>query len=101
MGQVIWTAHARQDLKEVVEHIAHDSRAYAESFGLRILEKVGRLEQFPESGPIIPEVPEGKVRHIVVGNYRVLYRKVDEGVAVLAVVHGARLVDPEGIPGNS
>ena len=94
MAQIVWTERARQDLKEIVEYISRDSKAYAQSFALNLRERVGRLEALPESGPLISEDPERAVRHVIVGNYRVLYLYLKDRVAILSVVHGARAMGP-------
>lgn len=93
MGKIIWTDRARFDLQEIVEYISRDSKAYARSFALRLRQRVGPLENFPESGAVIPENPQGSIRRIVVGNYRILYRTVPEGCLILTLVHGARRLD--------
>ena len=72
MAEIVWTQRARLDLKEIVDYISRDSKAYAQSFGLQIREKIDRLATFPESGPLIPEDRSGVIRQITVGNYRVL-----------------------------
>ena len=94
MAGIVWTARARQDLKEILEYIARDSRAYAQSFALRLRKKVGRLSDFPESGRLIPEDPELGIREVLVENYRVLYRFALGRVVILTVVHGARRMGP-------
>ena len=94
MGEIVWTERARLDLQKIVEYISRDSRAYAQSFALRLRKTVGRLEDFPESGAVIPEDPRGIVRRVVVGNYCILYRTTLKGVVILTVIHGARKLDP-------
>jgi addiction module RelE/StbE family toxin len=94
MAQIVWTERARLDLKEIVDYISRDSKAYAQSFALLIGQKVGRLEAFPESGPVIPEDRAGRIRQITVGNYRILHRLSGSEVQILAVVHGARHLGP-------
>jgi toxin ParE1/3/4 len=94
MAQIVWTGRARRDLQEIIEYISRDSKAYAQSFALQLREKVGRLEAFPESGPVISEDPERLVRQITAGNYRILYLYSKEKVAILTVVHGARNLGP-------
>ncbi len=94
MAQVVWTEQAKQDLKEIIEYIARDSKAYAQSVGLQISERIGRLGSFPESGPVIPEDRTRRTRQITIGNYRVLYRHSEGEVQFLAVVHGARYLGP-------
>ena len=94
MGQIAWSERAIQDLKEIVEYISRDSKAYAQSFALQIREKIERLGTFPESGPVIPEDRSGSIRQITVGNYRVLYRHSKADVFIVTVVHGARNIEP-------
>ena len=93
MGELVWTERARQDLKEIIEYISRDSKAYAQSFALRLRRKMDRLSEFPESGAVVREDPDGMIRHIIVGNYRILYRPSSAHVHVLTVVHGARRLD--------
>ncbi|MBI3856027.1 MAG: type II toxin-antitoxin system RelE/ParE family toxin [Planctomycetes bacterium] len=47
MAQIVWTEAARQDLRDIVECISRDSKAYARSFALHLSEKVERLQAFP------------------------------------------------------
>jgi toxin ParE1/3/4 len=94
VAQIVWTERARQDIQEIIEYISRDSKAYAQSFALQLREKVDRLEAFPDSGAVIPEDRSGRIRHVLVGNYRVLYRGSEGEVAILTVVHGARNLGP-------
>ena len=94
MGQIAWSHRAIQDLREIVEYISRDSKAYAQSFALQIREKTERLATFPESGLLIPEDRSGSIRQITVGNYRILYRHSKADVVIVTVVHGARNIEP-------
>lgn len=94
MAQIAWSNRAIEDLKEIVEYISRDSKAYAQSFALQIREKVDRLGIFPESGPVIPEDRSGSIRQITIGNYRVLYRHSKADVIIVTIVHGARNIEP-------
>jgi len=94
MGEIAWTERARQDLQEIVEYISRDSKAYAQSFALRLRKRIDRLSPFPESGRLIPEHPESGIREVLVENLRVLYRFAEGRVVILTVVHGARNVEP-------
>lgn len=38
-----------------------------------IFARVGQLEQFPESGRIVPKVGKSGIREILFGNYRIIY----------------------------
>ena len=52
-----------------------------------------RLEIFPQSGRIVPELQLEMMREIIFGNYRIVYRLRKEEVEVLIVFHAARLFD--------
>lgn len=94
MAEIVWTARARQDLLEIVRFISRDSKAYAESFALRLRKSVDRLSIFPESGRFVPEDPEKRYREVLVGNYRVLYTLRTGQVVIMTVIHGARRLEP-------
>jgi addiction module RelE/StbE family toxin len=90
MAAVRWTVGAREDLREIVEHIAADSPTYARAMAMRILGSVKRLRAHPALGRVVPEYEDESIRELIVGNYRVVYRVEGRRVGVLAVVHGAR-----------
>ena len=96
MAQVIWTGQAVEDLRQIHEFIARDSKHYASVTIRKIRSAAGRLRDFPESGGVVPELPESPYRMVLVGHYRVVYRYVPAKklVLILAVIHGSRLLPP-------
>jgi plasmid stabilization system protein ParE len=50
----------------------------------------------PAAGRIVPELGDEKVRERFLYSYRVIYEVQDEQVAVLAVLHGRRLLESIG-----
>ncbi len=90
MARLRWTAHARDDLQSIAEHIRRDSPQAAMATVERLLSSANRLALFPESGRVCPEFREGPYREVVSGQYRVIYRLDGEIVYVTAVVHAAR-----------
>lgn len=92
MAEVAWTASAVQDLRQIYQFISRDSERYAGLTVERIRGVVGRLATFPLSGRMVPELPAGTYREVIVGRYRAIYRYQTEAdlVLVLAVVHGSR-----------
>ena len=94
MAEVRWTTQAAADLELIAEFIAHDSPHYASLFVIDVLAAVERLVRFPESGRIVPEKNDSKVREIILGNYRIVYRWRAEVTEILMIHHGARLLDP-------
>ena len=62
----------------------------AARFRQRTEEALRRLEQFPESGRVIPEFPELPYREVIVAPYRFYDRSQETTVWVVAVWHGAQ-----------
>ena len=58
MGKVIWAPSALEDVNSIAEYIARDSVDRAALFAVRLIEATDRLEDFPLSGRIIPEIGE-------------------------------------------
>ena len=101
MAKVIWTAPAVEDLRQIHQFIAKDSKQYAAITVRSLRGAAERLRNFPESGRPVPELPGSRYREVIVSPYRVIYRYAEEKnrVWVLAVVHGSRLLPP--IEGSS
>lgn len=95
MVQIRWTPQAADDLDAIAEYIARDSSHFAGLVVADILQAVDRLTDFPDSGRIVPEVGNKSIREVLLGSYRIIYRRGNEAVEMLTVHHGARLLDPE------
>ena len=91
MTRVIWTRGAVEDVEAVKAYVARDSVRYATLLAERIVAAVDRLESFPESGRMVPEVGDESIREIIHGAYRIVYRIKAESVEVVTVHHAARL----------
>lgn len=87
---VFWTDPAIRDLEAIQDYIARDSDVYANDLVASILDEVQRLELFPEIGRTTPEANSPKVRELLYGNYRIIYRILQETVQILTVIHGSR-----------
>lgn len=51
---------------------------------------IDRLQEFPNSGRIIPEISNPGCREIIYGSYRIMYRVYDDAVWITSIVHGSR-----------
>jgi toxin ParE1/3/4 len=87
---VTWSKPARNDLKQIHDHISIDSKYYAKVVTRTIAEKADNLAEFPFFGRVVPEIDDPNVREIFVYSYRLIYEVKEGGVQVLAVVHGKR-----------
>ena len=92
MTRVIWTRQAVDDVEAIKTYVARDSDRYAGLLVERLVAAVGRLDLFPQSGRVVPEVGDESLREVIYGNYRVVYRLQAESVEVVTVYHAARLL---------
>ena len=87
--KIIWSPKARQDLNYIVEIIARDKKTVSLRWAQTVYKKVSRLQRFPSSGRIVPELNRAEIREILVGSYRIVY-KVSSQISILTLFHGAR-----------
>ena len=92
MSKALWMPSALDDLRIIQEFIARDSVYYAKKFVDEAFRATERLEIFPESGRIVPEIGLPTLREIVYGSYRIIYELIQNRVHVVAVIHGKRLL---------
>ena len=91
MVEVIWTAQAYNDLREIHEFIAHDSNKLAEYVSDKIYGRTLILQIFPVIGRVVPEINDAKIRELIEGKFRTVYEILDEEVILIqAVRHGSR-----------
>ena len=95
MTAVVWTEPAVADLNSIHSYIAHDAEIYADAQIQAIFEAADRLERFPRSGRVVPELEDEATREFIVGTFRVIYHVTGETVRILTVLHCAqRFHDP-------
>jgi len=92
MVRIEWTDHSLEDLNEIHEYIARDSKNYANLFVKKIYETVQKLKDFPNIGRVVPEGNNPSVREVIFQNYRIIYRKMNNYVEIITIIHGSRLL---------
>lgn len=85
MTELIWSPQALRDLEGIRAYIALDSSQYADLTVRRVLAAVERLRAFPESGRIVPERNTPDIREVIVGRFRVVYRRKAGAVEIVTV----------------
>lgn len=90
MTRIEWTEPAVSDLENIHDYIARDSPEYADAVIERLVLSTDQLISFPESGRLVPESTNPKIRELLIQSYRVIYRLKKGTVQILAVVHGER-----------
>jgi plasmid stabilization system protein ParE len=86
---------AERDIDEAWRFISEDSLQAAISFVRQLEERVSTLETFPARCPLIPEndLIGTQYRHLIYGDYRMIFRIEAKVVYVLRIIHSARLLD--------
>lgn len=95
--KIIWSPLAVERVSEIATYIAEDNTAAAEKWLDEVFTKVGSLQNFPQSGRIVPEANNKAIRELIYGNYRVIYRLEEKRVSVLTVRHGKQILPIEEI----
>jgi plasmid stabilization system protein ParE len=89
-----WAPLALERVGEIARYIAQDKPSVAESWVDGLFASVERLEHHPMSGRVVPEVNIERIREIIYGAYRVIYR-VDtraQKISILTVIRGSELI---------
>ena len=89
--RVKFTPSAKAQFLSALSYIRKDKPSAATNLRNRAEKILRRLEDFPESGRIIPEFPELPYREVIISPYRFFYKIKDDVVWIVAVWHGAQL----------
>lgn len=93
-----WTERAANDLIAIGDFIAADNPAAARSWVEKLRQRAVKASKMPRTGRIVPEIARDDVREVFQRTYRIVYRIVDDGIVVLTVFEGHRLLgklDPD------
>lgn len=87
-----WTERAARDLMESGAYIAESDPTAARAWVERLRQRALKASKMPRTGRAVPEVARDDVREVFERSYRVVYRVVDDGIVVLTVFEGHRLL---------
>ena len=90
MTDLIWSSQAFHDLSAIRAYIAEGSPTYADLTVRRIVAAIERLQDFPDSGRMVPERDSPELREIIAGKYRIVYRRSADSVEIVTVFRGSR-----------
>ena len=95
MAELRWSTEALTWLEDIYDYIAADNPSAAAKVVDGIIAKAEMLSIFPDMGSRLRNVPEGEVRMVLYGHYRIAYlrRPGLEAIDVLGVFHGALDID--------
>jgi len=94
MAEIRWTQEAVVWLEDIYRYIAQDNPQAAQRVVNAIYEKVQLLKTFPLLGHRHRSEPEGEIRILVYGHYRIAYLVRDPlTIEILGVFHAALDID--------
>ena len=88
--RVRFTPTGRAQFLAALAYIRRENPTAAARFRQRAEQALRQLEQFPESGRVVPEFPDLPYREVIVSPYRFFYRIQEATMWVVAVWHGAQ-----------
>lgn len=81
---------AGQDLRDIRAYLEPRTPKTVDRTISAIVQRIDQIPDFPRAGSIVGEYRLGRVRQLIVGDYRILYTVGQDTVTVTAVVHVAR-----------
>jgi toxin ParE1/3/4 len=98
MVKINWSELSIDDLKSIYDYISKDSKRYALITINKIYHRAQLLIEQPLLGRIVPEFNDSKIRELIIGNYRLVYKVVDEYILdILRVYSSARLLKEDNL----
>lgn len=99
MSRIEFTALALSDIDEIWAHVAieHSSPVAADSLVDALDQKLRLLLEQPLIGEAVDRLRVNTRRVIVKKRYLVFYESIDDGIRVLRILHGARLIRPDDL----
>jgi len=95
--KVVWSPLAIDRAAEIAKYIAQDNIIAAENWVDTVFAKVEQLKSYPESGRIVPEINSLKIKELIYGNYRIIYRIEEKQVSILTIRHGKQILPTDEI----
>ncbi len=91
--RVRWTDNSLRHLLDIYEYISRNSPFYAQRMVDRLTKRSEQIANFPMSGRNVPEYSANDIREIIEKPYRIIYRINSDQIDILAVIHGAQLLN--------
>jgi plasmid stabilization system protein ParE len=88
------TASAEQDIHDIWNYICDDSKLRAKRFIGQIETDIAKLKKYPQLCPVIKETDLLGIeyRHLIMGNYRIIFRIDAENVYIMRIIHSSRIL---------
>jgi toxin ParE1/3/4 len=92
--RIVWSPLAIERAHDAAKYIARDKPKAARAWLVGVFEAVDRLEGFPQSGRIVPEIGSPEYREIVYRrSHRIIYHVQKSALRILTVRNFAQRLD--------
>jgi toxin ParE1/3/4 len=92
--RLIWSENGLRDLDLIAAYVAVNSPQNAKAITRRAFARADLLPDHPRQGRRLPENRTARdIREVFVHRWRLIYEVTPATVVILAVLHGARLID--------
>ncbi len=98
--QIRWTREALERLTEIEDYISKDSPERTTSFVNDLIDQTAALEDHPGLGRVVPEIGNENMRELIARKYRIIYRVSKDGIEILTIFKGHRLLRLEELDNN-
>ena len=95
--RVDWSDLAHEQLDDAMAYIARDRPAMATRWLEQLLDAAQSLSDFPDQGKVVEGAKRDDIRELVVGPYRIIYRRDEDAVYITMVLYVRRHLDVEGL----
>jgi len=95
--KVVWNPVARKNLQTIRDHYKQFNETAAKEVTKGIILATRRLEDFPESGRVVPEISDPDFREVIWNDWRIIYMMPPEGedvIEILNIIHSAQQFGP-------
>jgi len=92
--KVYITVSAEQDIFDIWNYICDDSRVREKKFIGQIETDIAKLRKYSRRCPVIKETNLLGIeyRHLVSGNYRIIFKIDSENIYIMRVIHGSQFL---------
>ena len=88
--KIIWTREAINNLIEIEDFISQNNPERALEFTDYLIEQSEYLKSTPNMGRIVPEISNPDIRELIVKNYRIVYKLINNEIQIITVFESHR-----------
>ena len=95
--KITWSPLAHDRAADIVDYISRDKPSAAKKWLASVFSKIELLISSPELGRVVPETNDIRIRELLHGNYRIIYRIEPDQISILTIRHGHQILSAHEI----